>query len=85
LRIERGELHYQSMEVIDRQTGDLGLVDRSFRIDAKGHRFTGEALYAAPLPGGVAEGSAFARVDFSKGDASAPTDLVLGARVSLGF
>ncbi|GAA4027669.1 hypothetical protein GCM10022281_02950 [Sphingomonas rosea] len=85
LHIDRGQLTYQSMEVVDRQTGEIGLVDRTFDIRSKTRRFTGEALYATPLFGGKVEGSSFARINLSKGGQTKVDDVVVGGRLSIGF
>ena len=61
MTVERGSIDYKSVQVVDRQTGDLGVVTQ--RIDAAGvsRRFVGEAIYSMALFGGRSELSAFGR------------------------
>ena len=48
MHVERGKLAFSSLEVVDRTTGELGLVDRSFAISAP-RRYVAETLYASPV------------------------------------
>jgi hypothetical protein len=63
LHIESGKLNYRSVGVVDRQTGELGVVDQRFGVSGQNRPFTAEFLYAAPLPGDHAEIGFFGRTD----------------------
>ena len=60
--VERGHLNLTSVQVIDRTTGDLGVVTQN--IDISGQReLAGEALYGLPVSGGRGDVSFFGRVE----------------------
>lgn len=84
IHIESGTLNYQSVEVVDRQTGEIGVVTRPFDISSKQRHYTSEVLYAAPIMAGEGELSLFGRADFGSADHSA-NGVVAGARVRLKF
>ena len=84
LHIERGAIAFQSVEVVDRSTGEIGSVDRSFDIASNKRRLTGEMLYATPLSG-AAEGSLFGRVNLQSSKRDVVDDFVIGGRLSVGF
>ncbi|MFL0357004.1 S8 family peptidase [Erythrobacter sp. GH1-10] len=48
LTIERGDLELRSEQVIDRETGELGIVTQTIGIETK-RRYTGEFVYATPV------------------------------------
>jgi hypothetical protein len=83
LHIERGELSYSSVEVIDRNTGELGTVSRRFNVAGGPRTYTSELLYAAPLLN-TGELGLFGRADFRPSDGGVD-DFVIGTRLSIGF
>ena len=83
LHIERGELSYSSVEVIDRATGELGTVSRRFDVARGPRAYTGELLYAAPLLN-TGEIGLFGRADFRPAEGGVD-DFVIGTRLSIGF
>ena len=48
LTVERGRIELNSLGVIDRQTGETGMVTQTFSIETK-RRYTGEIVYATEL------------------------------------
>jgi len=81
--VEKGRLNLQSVEVIDRQTGELGVVSRSIDIAGQ-RRVAGEALYALPINGGDGDVSFFGRVETTPAAAQAQTYMA-GARYRVRF
>ena len=49
--VEKGRLNLSGVQVIDRSTGELGVVTQSVDISGK-RRLAGEALYSLPISGG---------------------------------
>jgi len=60
--VERGQLNLQAAEIVDRQTGEIGVVTRSVDIAGK-RRIAAEALYGLPVSGGQGEVSLFGRAE----------------------
>ena len=83
LHIERGELSYSSVEVVDRKTGELGSVARRFDVAGGPRTYTSELLYAAPLLK-TGEVGLFGRADFRPSEGGVD-DFVIGTRLSFGF
>jgi hypothetical protein len=85
LKIERGQLAFSSLQVIDRTTGELGEVKQTFDIRNKTRRLVGEALYAAPIFKN-GELGLFGRAETTFNDRKAGVDgMVIGGRLSLSF
>ncbi len=86
LYLERGALEFTGLEVIDRQTGDLGAVTHRFDISGRSRPFVAEALYARPVLGGAAEASLFGRARLTPGvnPDGLPT-MIGGARLRLAL
>ena len=82
LRIERGALAYDSVEVIDRATGQIGAVRKSFDITGGERRHVAEALYATPMFEGAAELNVFGRAETQSMKVQ---DYMLGARMNFDF
>ncbi|MEH3106173.1 MAG: S8 family serine peptidase [Sphingomonas fennica] len=82
--LERGAIEFTGMEVIDRQTGELGAVTHRLDVSGRSRPFVAEALYARPLIGGAAEASLFGRARLTPGvnPDGLPT-LIGGARLRL--
>lgn len=83
MHVESGSLDFKSYEVIDRATGEIGAVERSTAIDARGREFALEALYAKPAFDGMGEVAGFIRVEneAETGD----TTPMLGGKVNVKF
>ncbi|MEO1041129.1 MAG: S8 family peptidase [Pseudomonadota bacterium] len=63
LHIENGDLAVTSMQVIDRETGELGLVTNHASLDQDARRMVSELLYSRPLADGRGSMSAFSQLD----------------------
>jgi hypothetical protein len=84
LHIESGKLAFTSLQVVDRNTGELGQATQNFDISGKNRRFTGELLYATPMTGN-GEVSLFGRAEYASGSGGGIDGMVIGGRVRLGF
>ncbi len=81
--VEKGGLNLQSVQVVDRETGELGVVTQ--RVDIAGQRrLAGEALYAVPVSGGDGDLALFGRVETRPERTSGQTYMA-GARYRLRF
>ncbi|MBA4800646.1 MAG: S8 family serine peptidase [Euryhalocaulis sp.] len=82
LQVSSGQLEYTSVQVVDRQTGEIGVVTETFDIGGQNRDYVFEALYAAPVMDGRGEISAFSQAETrSRGG----TDVTVGARFGIGF
>jgi hypothetical protein len=83
LFVERGRLGVDTVAVVDRATGEIGVVRQSFDVSDQ-RRLAAEMLYATPVQKGLAEVSLFGRVE---GEASAGKDTTFlsGARYRVAF
>ncbi|MEO1014518.1 MAG: S8 family serine peptidase [Pseudomonadota bacterium] len=77
LHVEAGALQYQSVQVVDRTTGELGVVDEYWRLNGERHVYT-EAQYAFPVLDGAGELSFYGRVDVGEFDIDGSYDAVAG-------
>ena len=84
LHIESGSMTFDSFEVIDRSTGETGVVVREFDLATRKRRLTGEFLYAAPVMDG-GEISFFGRLEHDPANAGGVNQIVAGGRLSLPF
>jgi hypothetical protein len=82
LHIESGQLSYTSVEVVDRTTGEIGPVTRTFDITNKA-RNVAETLYATPVMKGRGQVSLFGRAEFQAGEPV--QDYMVGARLNLNY
>lgn len=64
LYVESGRMMLRTAQVVDRATGEIGVVENEFAIAGERRVHTGELLYAAPLPDGRGEVSLFGRATF---------------------
>ena len=81
--VERGRLTQTSVQVVDRTTGDLGVVSQS--LDIAGQRqLAGEALYAVPVSGGRGDVALFGRVETAPSAGQGQTYMA-GARYRVRF
>ncbi len=87
LMLEGGAIDFKSVAVIDRQTGEIGVVTQRIGVGQGARRFVAEAVYGAPVLDGVAELSAFGRGELT-GYEDAATQVpgyVVGAKARLFF
>ena len=86
LHVERGSIDFNSVEVVDRQTGELGVVKQTVALQSPARIHVAEAIYRRPVMGGTADVSLFGRARFG-GDTQAARDaaLTLGAAFRVGF
>ena len=86
LHIESGALNYSSIEVVDRDTGEIGSVAHRWALDGGNREYRAEAIYAAPVFDGRADVSGFAMLDFNPPGFGAPAQAYsVGARIRFGF
>jgi hypothetical protein len=83
--VENGDLAYSSVQVLDRQTGELGVASQTFGIDGAPRAFTGELLYAAPILDDAGEIGLFGRAELQAEGNRNVNQLAAGARVSFRF
>jgi hypothetical protein len=85
MHIEKGTFDFSSVQVIDRATGELGVVTQSFAVPGAARQYVGEMLYARPL-GGFGEISLFGRAQLrASATPNGTPQLMAGTRVSIGF
>ncbi|WP_133365859.1 S8 family peptidase [Qipengyuania sediminis] len=85
LTLERGHIDMQMVGVIDRETGEKGLITERFEISApERRRYVGEMLYAAALPEGLGEVNLFGRAELREVRSDLPA-WSLGGSVKLAF
>jgi len=85
LHVESGALEYQSLQVVDRNTGELGGVTQKWDL-AGGREYRAEAIYTAPVLDGRAEVSGFALLDLNPPALSAKSQiLTVGAQIRFGL
>lgn len=61
LHVERGSVDFNSVEVIDRQTGELGVVTQTIGLQSPKRSYVAEAIYRRPIMSSGAEVSLFGR------------------------
>jgi hypothetical protein len=81
--VERGHLNLTSVEVVDRDTGELGVVTHDVNVAGQ-RQIAGEALYGVPVSGGKGDLSLFGRVETTQG-ASKDQTYMAGARYRVRF
>ena len=86
LHVERGSIDFNSVEVVDRQTGELGVVKQTVALQSPARIHVAEAIYRRPVMGGAADVSLFGRARIG-GDTLTARDaaLTLGAAFRVGF
>ena len=65
LHIENGRLAYRSVQVVDRTTGELGIVDQPFDAEGDERTLIGELLYETPILSGNGQIGLFGRAEVS--------------------
>jgi len=81
--VERGHLNLTGVEVVDRTTGELGVVSRSVDIAGQ-RRVAGEAVYSLPTNGGFGYVALFGRAE-TQNETSDAQAYMAGARYRLAF
>ena len=82
LTVEQGELELRSEQVVDRLTGERGVVSQFIGIDTK-RRYTGEIVYATPVTGTSELGVVGRYV--SEGGPGEEESFMIGANFGLRF
>lgn len=83
--VERGELRYSSVAVVDRSTGALGVSAQSFDIGGQPRTYTAELLYAAPILDTNGEVGLFGRADLQAEGEAGINQFVVGGRIGFRF
>lgn len=84
MRVESGSLDVTSIDVVDRETGELGAVTQRVQLGGGGRQYFVEGAYATPLFEGQGEVGMFVRLDASEAGVE-PMEEVVGARFNLNF
>lgn len=86
LHIESGSIGFDEVQVIDRQTGELGVVTRNFALQSGKRSYVTEAIYRRSLLDGEAELSLFGRASIGgNSDSSADPSLTVGTSLRIAF
>lgn len=85
MHVEAGGMEYASVQVVDRQTGELGLVSERFNMSGS-RDYAFEALYALPVLQGAGEIAAFGRAEMADSSfTQGRSGMAFGARFGLDF
>lgn len=85
LTLERGHIDMEMVGVIDRETGEKGILTERFDIAApERRRYVGEMLYAAPFGGGLGEVNLYGRAELRNVRSDLPV-WSMGGSVKLAF
>ena len=87
MQVDSGRIHYQSVAVVDRLTGDLGFIDQSTSAATQKRPLSAEALYGVTLPRQSAEIQMFVRAEANDQQATAlkPMNYTAGGRYRIAF
>ncbi len=87
LRVDEGAFTYTALEVINRETGELGQVSQTWALNTDHRALDFEAIYAMPILEGVGDFTAFARSGsvFSDQNFREDREVSVGARLSLRY
>lgn len=85
LHLERGAINLNNVQVIDRQTGQLGTVVQTFQIQGRERRFLAEMLYGRSLMDGRADLNLFGKTSVAGTLESGEAALTLGSSFTLRF
>jgi hypothetical protein len=83
LHIESGSLDYTSWQVVDRDTGELGLVTDKWNLAGSDRPLVAEVLYATPVLDGAGELSLTAKMNFGGAGAGENEGFTIGSRFSV--
>ena len=85
MHVDSGRLNFSSVQVVDRETGALGVVTQSFAVPGPARQLVGELLYARPL-GRIGQVSLFGRAQLRKDAIPQGSASVMGGtRLSISF
>ncbi|HEX8301004.1 S8 family peptidase [Sphingomonas sp.] len=84
LTVENGSIEMQMVKVIDRATGEIGVVNERFDIAGPGRRYIAEAVYGGSILDGRGEVALFGRAELRQVDATMPR-MMAGSRLRLAF
>jgi Subtilase family len=85
LHIESGAMQFQSMQVVDRQTGELGAYTQSWNVSGA-REVRMEAMYGLPVLEGRGEVEGYALVDMNpQASLTGATELAIGWRARFGL
>ncbi|MBI1391538.1 MAG: S8 family serine peptidase [Alphaproteobacteria bacterium] len=86
LQVEAGSIEVTSMQVVDRTTGELGLVTDRIGLDGAARRYVSEIMYGVPVFDGAASMNAFTRYELNNRDYGFAQDVFsTGVRLNVGF
>jgi len=87
MQIDSGRVHYQTVAVVDRLTGDLGVIDQSTSAATQKRPLSAEALYGVSFPRQAAELLMFVRADANDVQATTlkPMNYTAGGRYRIAF
>ena len=85
--VEEGTMEFDSVQVVDRSTGEIGVVTQTFELQGGERPYVVEGIYAAPF-GEMGEISAFARAELNRDLNQFTTEeneVIAGARLAFKF
>ena len=85
LHVEAGDLKYESVGVVDRQTGKLGVISQSVSATSSRTPYAGEVMYGRAFNRGRGEFSLFGRADANAEASTKPVAYTGGAQLHVGF
>jgi hypothetical protein len=85
LHVERGQIAYRDVQVVDRASGELGLADQNFDVNGEPRAVAAELLYATPILRGDGELSLFGRAEVQAEGQRELNQYSIGSRVSFRF
>lgn len=86
LHVENGDLNFSTLEVVDRETGELGRVTQTWNLDQSDRQLTAEAIYSVPVLSGSGQFMAFTRSGaLNDGTNRKEHDVSVGARFVLRY
>jgi hypothetical protein len=84
MHLERGKLDFTTLQIIDRQTGELGYGTQSVKLGGTARPYAAEILYGVPVLKGEGQVVLFGRAESA--DATEPTNrLMLGSQFKIRF
>lgn len=85
LHIETGQLSYGSVEVIDRETGELGIGEQGFELNGEPRSVAAELLYATPILSGSGELGLFGQARVRPDSNLNINQFAVGTRLAVRF
>ena len=81
---KRGTIDFDSVRVVDRSTGELGVVTQSSAVSSGARRYVAEVLYGRSLMRGIAQVSLFGRAGLA-GTTTEDRAITAGGSFRVGF